>query len=60
DKYVGKRLHLTKITEEKNAKKIEELRRERHYIAHDEYYKENKYLVTFRIDEVLPLIGTKE
>jgi hypothetical protein len=59
-KSVGKRLYITKIKEEKNSEIIDTLRRERHYIPHDEYYKENKYLVTFRIDKVLPLIGTGE
>ncbi|MGC9323326.1 MAG: pyridoxamine 5'-phosphate oxidase family protein [Desulfomonilia bacterium] len=58
DKYVGKRLYLTMIKEDQNSELIETLRRKRHYIPHDEYYKENKYLVTFRIDKVLPLIGS--
>ena len=58
DKFVGKRLYLTKTGEEENSDLIEELRRKRHYIAHDEYYKENKYLVYFHIDKVLPLIGS--
>lgn len=60
DKYAGKRLYLTKTKEEENTKLIEDLRRKRHYIAHDEYYKENKYLVYFHIDKVLPLIGSKD
>lgn len=58
DKYVGKRLYLTMIKEDQNSELIESLRRKRHYIPHDEYYKENKYLVTFKIDKVLPLIGS--
>jgi hypothetical protein len=60
DKYVGKRLYLTKIKEEMNTELITTLRRKEHYIVHDEYYKENKYLVTFRIYKVLPLIGSGE
>ncbi len=56
-KFVGKRLYLTKTGEDNNTELIEQLRRERHYIAHEEYYKENKYLVYFHIDRVLPLIG---
>ena len=60
EKYVGRRLYLTRIREEKNSDLIETLRRKRHYIPHDEYYSENKYLVTFRIDKVLPLIGSGE
>jgi hypothetical protein len=58
--YVGKRLYLTKIKEEMNSELIDTLRRRKHYITHDEYYHENKYLVTFRIDKVLPLIGSGE
>ncbi|HPS93803.1 MAG TPA: pyridoxamine 5'-phosphate oxidase family protein [Deltaproteobacteria bacterium] len=56
--FVGKRLYLTMLGEEKNTELIETLRRRKHYIPHDEYYKENKYLVTFRVDKVLPLIGS--
>jgi len=59
DKYVGKRLYLTKTKEEENTQLIENLRRQHHYIAHAEYYKENKYLVYFHIDKVLPLIGSQ-
>jgi hypothetical protein len=58
EKYTGKRLYLTKTREEKNSALIDQLRRQRHYIPHDEYYKENKYLVYFHIDKVLPLVGT--
>jgi hypothetical protein len=57
---VGKRLYITKIKEEKDSELIDTLRKKKHYIPHDEYYKENKYLVSFRIDKVLPLIGTGE
>jgi hypothetical protein len=60
DNYAGKRLYITKIKDEMNSELIDTLRRRKHYIAHDEYYKENKYLVTFRIDKVLPLIGSGE
>ena len=56
--FVGKRLYLTMLGEEKNTELIETLRRRKHYIPHDEYYNENKYLVTFRVDKVLPLIGS--
>jgi hypothetical protein len=60
DKFIGKRLYLTKIKEEMNTDLINTLRRSKHYIVHDESYMENKYLVTFRIDKVLPLIGSGE
>lgn len=51
-KYKGKRLFLTKTKEEKNSPTLESLRRK-------EYpdLKGKEYLVYFKIDKVLPLIG---
>jgi hypothetical protein len=60
DKYVGKRLYLTKIREEKDSPLIATLRRRKTYAAKKSYEAETKYLVYFRIDKVLPLIGDKE
>jgi hypothetical protein len=60
DKYVGKRLHLTKIKEEKDSPLIATLRHRKTYSAKKSYEAETKYLVYFRIDKVLPLIGDKE
>jgi len=60
DKYVGKRLYLTKIKEEKDSLLIATLRRRKTYAAKKSYEAEIKYLVYFRIDKVLPLIGDKE
>jgi hypothetical protein len=60
DKYVGKRLYLTKIKEEKDSPLIATLRRRKTYAAQKSYEAETKYLVYFRIDKVLPLIGDKE
>jgi hypothetical protein len=60
DKYVGKRLYLTKIKEEKDSPLIETLRQRKTYAAKKSYEDETKYLVYFRIDKVLPLIGDKE
>ena len=51
--YVGKRLYLTKIREEKNSEQLFMLRRRNN--AYDAT-KENLFLVTFNVDEVLPLI----
>ncbi len=51
----GKRLFLTKLKEEQDAAKIAALRRSRH--GED---KEDRYLVYFKIDRVLPLIGAGE
>lgn len=49
--YVGKRLYLTKIKEEADTEQIDTLRRK-------EYKSDAKrYLVFFRVDNVLPLIG---
>jgi len=58
EKYVGKRLYLTKTKEEKNSPLLDTLRR-RVSCPVDEDYKE-RYLVYFKVDKVLPLIGDKE
>jgi len=60
DKYVGKRLYLTKTKEEKNSPAIEQMRRRDSCPADEEYMKQNRFLVYFKIDKVLPLIGDKE
>ena len=60
DRYVGKRLYLTKIKEEKNSPLIDTIRRRESCPVDEEYMKQNRYLVHFRIDKVLPLIGDKE
>ncbi|HBH86179.1 MAG TPA: pyridoxamine 5'-phosphate oxidase [Syntrophaceae bacterium] len=59
DKYVGKRLYLTKIKEEKDSPLIATLRRRKIHSDENSYEAETKYLVYFRIDKVLPLIGDK-
>lgn len=51
--YQGKRLYLTKTGEEKNSERLNQVRRaERKYVSSEE----NLYLVTFSVDEVLPLV----
>ena len=60
DKYVGKRLYLTKIKEEKDSPLIATLRQRKTYAVKKAYEAETKYLVYFRIDKVLSLIGDKE
>ena len=52
-KYKGKRLYLTKIREEKDSPMLDSIRRK-------EYpeLKGKEYLVYFRVDKVLPLIGS--
>ena len=53
--YEGKRLYMTKTREEKDSLLIEELRRRKYNDAEEKA--ESKYLIYFKIDKVLPLIG---
>ena len=50
--YEGKRLYLTMIKEEKNSEELMNLRRRHTHVSPEE----NLYLVTFSVDEVLPLL----
>lgn len=54
--YKGKRFFLTKVGEEQDTEKIDQLRR-RLYAEDQEGQKEAEFLVYFRIDKELPLIG---
>jgi len=56
--YQGKRFFLTKVNEEQDKEKIELLRR-RTYVEDDRVHQEAIFLVHFRIDKELPLIGSK-
>lgn len=56
EKYEGKRLFLTKIGEETDTKMLDSLRRK----SYPELEGENEYLVSFRVDQVLPLVGPGE
>jgi len=60
DKSVGKRMHLTKIKEEKDSPLIATLRRRKTSAEKKSLESETKYLVYFRIDKVLPLVGERE
>lgn len=51
--YKGKRLFLTKLREEKDSELLQSLRR-RQYIDKSD---ESKFLVFFKIDKELPLVG---
>jgi hypothetical protein len=53
--YSGKRFFLTKIKEEKDTELLYSLRRKSY--GDD---REGRYLVYFRIDKILPLVGTEE
>jgi len=54
--YKGKRLFLTKIREEQDSELLKSLRR-RQYINDKD---ESKFLVFFKIDKELPLVGAGE
>jgi hypothetical protein len=53
--YKGRRLFLTKVSEEKESPQLYELRRKSY--PEDKDRREVKYLVFFRVNEALPLIG---
>lgn len=57
DSYEGKRLYLTKISEEKDSPQILELRRSKHGVQSDKNTSVSKYLVCFKIDKVRTLVG---
>jgi hypothetical protein len=59
EKYVGKRLYLTKMKEEENSDLIDKIRRKGACPVDEGYKKGRRYLVYFKIDKVLPLIGVK-
>jgi hypothetical protein len=59
DRYVGKRLYLTKIKEEKNSALMDKIRRRESCPVYDKIRDKTKYLVYFHVDKVLPLIGAK-
>lgn len=55
--YKGKRLYLVKIREEENTELIEKLSR-RSKTAYKEGPDESKFLVFFKLEKELPLIGS--
>ena len=57
--YQGKRLHLTKLSEETDPARIQALRR-RPLPAECGFEGESRYLVQFRVDRVRPLVGDHE
>jgi hypothetical protein len=59
EKFVGKRLYLTKMKEEENSELIEKVRRKNVCPVDENYKRGKRYLVYFKIDKVLPLIGVK-
>ncbi|OGP89455.1 MAG: pyridoxamine 5'-phosphate oxidase [Deltaproteobacteria bacterium RBG_16_47_11] len=59
DRYVGKRLYLTKIKEEQNSELIDKIRRKESCPVDEGYKKGLRYLVYFKVTKVLPLVGAK-
>jgi hypothetical protein len=55
--YKGKRLYLVKTGEEENSELIKELSR-RSYAGNKEGLNESKFLVFFKLEKELPLIGS--
>ncbi len=60
EKYVGRRLYLTKTKEIQDPQLVGEMRRKNYPEVAGKYGNENKFVVYFKIDKVLPLIGDKE
>jgi len=59
-KLVGKRLYLTKIKEEKDPALINTIRRRESHRANNANKGQIRYLIYFKINKVLPLIGDKK
>ncbi len=56
--YSGRRLFLTKIREEKDSELADKLKR-RWLTPEEDKAKGHKFLVVFKVDKVLPLIGAE-
>jgi len=59
DKYAGKRLYLTMMKEEKDSELIDKVRRKDACPVDEGYKKGLRYLVYFKVNKVLPLVGSK-
>lgn len=55
--YTGRRLYLTKVSETTDTEAIDALRRRKTPIACEPSEGEVRYLVTFHVDRVRPLVG---
>ena len=58
--YIGKRLYLTKIKEETDPEEINKIRWRKTYAAPEDEKNTNRFLVYFRIDKVIELIGERK
>ena len=54
--YKGKRLYITRIKEEKNTELMQSLRRRKNVYEDGE----DRFLVFFRLDKEVPLVGDKD
>jgi hypothetical protein len=59
DKYAGKRLYLTRMKEEKDSELIDQIRRREVCPVDAGYKKGLRFLVYFKVEKVLPLVGSK-
>jgi hypothetical protein len=60
EKFTGKRLYLTKIKEDTDPEAIQKIRWRKTYTVPEDQKNQVRFLVYFRIDKVLPLVGDKE
>jgi hypothetical protein len=58
DRYNGKRMYLTKLREEKDTELLYSIRSKKYQSGESDG--KSRYLVFFKIDKVLPLIGDGE
>ena len=58
-RYRGKRLYLTKIKEEKDSDLVNQLRRKEGCPVDESYKQGQRFVVYFKVNKVLPLIGAK-
>ena len=58
-RYKGKRLYLTRIKEEKDSELVNQLRRKGCCPVDEGYKQGQRFVVYFKVNKVLPLIGAK-
>lgn len=55
--YEGKRIYLTKTREEKDSPLIDQISRKKYNEGEGPYKTGSKFLIYFKVDKILPLIG---
>jgi hypothetical protein len=58
-RYAGKRLYLTVMKEEMDSELIDQIRRKESCPVDEGYKRGQRFLVYFKVNKVLPLIGSK-